>query len=98
MGYTTARQISETAIGDLLPALPYARASSEDQSTAIQAEQLKAVGCSVALTEKASGTKREGRDKLDLTLQMLMAHPGSTLVVCHLRPPRSEHPSGSGAS
>jgi DNA invertase Pin-like site-specific DNA recombinase len=62
----------------------YARASSEEQSTAIQADQLKAVGCSVVLTEKASGTKRDGREKLDLALQMLKAHPGSTLVVCRL--------------
>jgi DNA invertase Pin-like site-specific DNA recombinase len=62
----------------------YGRASSDDQSTDIQDAQLKAAGCSVVLTENASGSKREGREKLNLALQMLKAHPGSTLVVCRL--------------
>ena len=62
----------------------YGRASSDDQSTTIQADMLKAAGCSVILTEKASGTKLAGREKLELALKMIEAHPGSLIVVCRL--------------
>lgn len=62
----------------------YGRVSTDEQSTAVQEEQLKAAGCSVVLAENASGTRMDGREKLELALNMLKAHPGSTLVVCRL--------------
>lgn len=62
----------------------YGRASSDDQSTAIQEQLLREAGCSIVLTENASGTKLEGREKLTLALSMMKAHSASTLVVCRL--------------
>lgn len=62
----------------------YARASSIDQSTEIQEQQLKDAGCDLVLSENASGRRREGRQRLDDALQMLKAAPDSKLVVCRL--------------
>jgi DNA invertase Pin-like site-specific DNA recombinase len=50
----------------------YARASAQDQSTAIQEEALKAAGCDVIRTEKRSGTSTQGRDQLRTILRL---HP-----------------------
>lgn len=60
----------------------YARVSSTDQDTAIQRERLSAAGCTVVLEEKITGTKRLGREKLDVALQILS--PGDQLVVVRL--------------
>jgi DNA invertase Pin-like site-specific DNA recombinase len=60
----------------------YARVSTNDQSTDIQVEKLKAAGCNVVRSEKASGKSREGRDGLATIMDFLQ--PGDTLVVVKL--------------
>lgn len=60
----------------------YARASSEDQHTAIQESALKAAGCDVVRTEKRSGTTTAGRTELETVLSFL--RPGDTLVVTRI--------------
>jgi DNA invertase Pin-like site-specific DNA recombinase len=47
----------------------YARASTLDQSTDIQIDQLKAAGCELVRTEKKSGTSRENRTELQTLLE-----------------------------
>ena len=57
----------------------YARVSSADQDLSIQQTALKAAGCRVIRSEKASGTSRNGRTELEVLLEFLRA--GDTLVV-----------------
>ena len=59
--------------------LGYARVSSTSQSTDIQVEALKAVGCSTVRMEKVSGKSRDGRDELATILDFL--REGDVLVV-----------------
>jgi DNA invertase Pin-like site-specific DNA recombinase len=63
-------------------AIGYARVSTTDQSTDTQQERLKAAGCSVIRTEKASGRSRDGRTELENILDFI--HAGDTLVVVKL--------------
>jgi DNA invertase Pin-like site-specific DNA recombinase len=49
----------------------YARASAQDQSTAIQVEALRAAGCSVVRAENASGSKMDGRTELRTLLDFV---------------------------
>jgi len=49
----------------------YCRASTTDQSVAIQEEQLRAAGCTELFSEKKSGTNRSGREQLDLALRFV---------------------------
>jgi hypothetical protein len=42
----------------------YARASTDDQSTEVQREQLEAAGCSTVLSENVSGTYEGRKPKL----------------------------------
>lgn len=51
----------------------YARASSADQSTAIQEAALTEAACIHVFKENRSGTSRLGRDQLDLALKMVTA-------------------------
>lgn len=60
----------------------YARVSTDDQDLAIQQGALARDGCAIVFEEKRSGTKRDGRDQLDLALKVLMK--GDTLVVTRL--------------
>ena len=60
----------------------YARASSEDQSCAIQEEALRKAGCSTVRSEKRSGSSREGRTELKTVLDFLRA--GDTLMVTRI--------------
>jgi DNA invertase Pin-like site-specific DNA recombinase len=62
----------------------YGRVSTDDQSTEVQFEQLKAAGCAPVLTENVSGTKLDGRKNLEIAFNLLEAHPGSLLVVTRL--------------
>jgi DNA invertase Pin-like site-specific DNA recombinase len=62
--------------------LGYARASTLDQSTDIQIEQLKAAGCELVRAEKKSGTSRDGRTELQTLLDFLRS--GDTLVVTRI--------------
>ncbi len=57
----------------------YARVSSIDQDYALQEKALRAAGCKIVRSEKASGTKRNGRTELELLLEFL--HDGDTLMV-----------------
>jgi DNA invertase Pin-like site-specific DNA recombinase len=57
----------------------YARASTLDQSTDIQIDQLKAAGCELVRTEKKSGTSRENRTELQTLLDFVRA--GDILMV-----------------
>lgn len=60
----------------------YARVSTEDQDLTIQQEVLKAAGCMVVRSEKASGTKRQGRTELQVLFDFLQ--PGDTLMVTRI--------------
>ena len=60
----------------------YARVSTVEQDLAIQKAALENDGCAIIFEEKISGTKRDGRDQLLLTLKVLSE--GDTLVVTRL--------------
>jgi DNA invertase Pin-like site-specific DNA recombinase len=60
----------------------YARVSTTDQDLNVQRAALTAAGCNLVLEEKVSGTKRVGREQLDLALKILS--PGDVLVVTRL--------------
>ena len=57
----------------------YARVSCIDQDYALQEKALRAASCEIVRSEKASGTKRNGRTELELLLEFL--HDGDTLMV-----------------
>lgn len=60
----------------------YARVSTDDQTTALQADALKQVGCSRIYEDKASGKASAARPQLDECLADL--REGDTLVVWRL--------------
>lgn len=60
----------------------YCRVSSVDQDLAIQIAALEKDGCAIVFEEKRSGTKRDGRDQLQLALKVLTK--GDSLVVTRL--------------
>jgi DNA invertase Pin-like site-specific DNA recombinase len=60
----------------------YARVSSLGQDTATQEAKLKAAGCTIIRTEKASGGSREGRSELASIMEFI--RPGDTLVAVKL--------------
>jgi DNA invertase Pin-like site-specific DNA recombinase len=60
----------------------YARVSSTDQDCTIQEQALRAHGCTIVRSEKASGTSRAGRSELDTVLSFL--RQGDTLVVTRI--------------
>ena len=60
----------------------YARVSSDDQDLSIQKAALEKDGCAIVFEEKRSGSKRNGRDQLNLALKVLTK--GDTLVVTRL--------------
>lgn len=60
----------------------YARVSSTDQNLTIQREALGRAGCTLVLEERITGTRRDGREQLDLALKILS--PGDVLVVTRL--------------
>ena len=60
----------------------YARVSSQSQSTDVQTKILQDVGCTIARTEKLSGSSRNGRDELANIMDFLQS--GDVLVVCKL--------------
>jgi DNA invertase Pin-like site-specific DNA recombinase len=72
-------QPEEHAVGNLVG---YARVSTTDQSTDTQVDRLKAAGCTIIRTEKASGGTREGRDELSSIMDFMRA--GDVLVVVKL--------------
>jgi DNA invertase Pin-like site-specific DNA recombinase len=60
----------------------YARVSTDDQDTSIQAAQLLAAGCTVIRSEKRSGTSLEAREELQTILTFL--REGDTLMVTRI--------------
>jgi DNA invertase Pin-like site-specific DNA recombinase len=60
----------------------YARVSTIDQDLTSQELALRAAGCDVIRAEKMSGTRREGRTKLETLLHFL--RPGDALVVTRI--------------
>ena len=60
----------------------YCRVSTDDQSNDIQSERLRAAGCHVIRSEKASGGKRGSRTELATILDFV--RPGDLLVVVRL--------------
>ena len=60
----------------------YARVSTDDQDLSIQKAALDRDGCAIVFEEKRSGTKRSGREQLDLALKVLVK--GDTLAVTRL--------------
>src|SRR3954452_7716648 len=59
----------------------YARVSSTDQDCSLQEARLRAEGCKVVRTEKASGKSRDGRDELARIMDFL--HAGDELNLVH---------------
>lgn len=57
----------------------YARVSSVDQNYTLQEKALRAAGCEIVRSEKASGISRNSRDELELLLEFLQE--GDTLMV-----------------
>ena len=49
----------------------YARVSTNDQDLDLQIQTLRAAGCEIIRSEKASGTSRDGRTELQLLLDFL---------------------------
>lgn len=60
----------------------YARVSTTDQDLSVQQAALAKAGCAIVFEEKASGTKRVGREQLELAIKVLVK--GDTLVVMRL--------------
>lgn len=60
----------------------YARVSTTDQDLTLQEEALKAAGCDMVVSEKVTGTSREGRQELERLLQFI--REGDTLVVTRI--------------
>ena len=60
----------------------YARVSTLEQDLSIQRAALKAAGCDVVRSEKASGARRDGRTELQVLLDFL--RPGDALVVTRI--------------
>lgn len=60
----------------------YARVSSTDQDLTLQEEALKAAGCDLVVSEKVTGTSREGRQELERLLQFI--REGDTMVVTRI--------------
>ena len=60
----------------------YARVSSGDQDLSVQKCALEGDDCAIVFEEKLSGTKRDGRDQLQLALKVLSE--GDALVVTRL--------------
>jgi DNA invertase Pin-like site-specific DNA recombinase len=60
----------------------YARVSTTDQDLSIQRAALEKAGCDIIRQDKASGTKRDGRNGLRDVLEFL--REGDTLVVLRL--------------
>jgi len=60
----------------------YARVSTTDQDTGIQADALRAAGCNMIREEKASGTTTDNRPELATILDFL--RPGDVLVVTRI--------------
>jgi DNA invertase Pin-like site-specific DNA recombinase len=65
-----------------MPLYGYARASSIDQDLRVQRSALKAGGCDVIRAEKASGSRRYGRNELQVLLDVV--RPGDTLIVTRI--------------
>src|SRR6478736_10367727 len=65
-----------------MPLYGYARVSTRDQSVGIQRAALKAAGCDVIRSEKASGSRRDGRTELQVLLDFL--GPGDALVITRI--------------
>ena len=57
----------------------YACVSTHEQDLTLQTQTLRAAGCEIIRTEKASGSSRDGRTELSLLLEFL--RPGDTLMV-----------------
>jgi DNA invertase Pin-like site-specific DNA recombinase len=57
----------------------YARVSTTDQDLTIQREALSKAGCTIIREEKKSGTKREGREQLDILMTFMQK--GDALMV-----------------
>jgi DNA invertase Pin-like site-specific DNA recombinase len=76
---TTKVKAEASATGRLIG---YARVSTTDQDLAVQRAALAKAGCAIVLEEKISGTKRDGREQLELALKILGA--GDMLMVTRL--------------
>jgi DNA invertase Pin-like site-specific DNA recombinase len=65
-----------------MPLYGYARVSTIDQDLRLQRAALKAAGCTVIRTDKASATRRDGRTELQVLLDFVQ--PGDTLIVTRI--------------
>lgn len=65
-----------------MTAIGYARVSTTDQDLTLQLEALKAAGCTVVRSEKASGTSTQGRTELAAILEFI--REGDALVVTRI--------------
>jgi DNA invertase Pin-like site-specific DNA recombinase len=60
----------------------YARVSTGDQNLTLQRDALTKAGAAVVFEEKASGTKRDGRDELDRVLKVVSR--GDTILITRI--------------
>ncbi|MEE1612072.1 recombinase family protein [Microvirga sp. CF3016] len=60
----------------------YARVSTSDQDLTLQEEALHRAGCERVMSEKGSGTTREGRNQLRILLDFIRA--GDTIMVTRI--------------
>ena len=65
-----------------MPLYGYARVSTIDQDLRLQRATLKAAGCDVIRSEKATGSRRDGRTELQVLLDLVQ--PGDTLIVTRI--------------
>ncbi|MFB0487683.1 DNA invertase Pin-like site-specific DNA recombinase [Methylobacterium sp. OAE515] len=74
------RERRNETVGALMATYGYARVSASSQSLVIQQEALKASGCDVIRSEKATGTKLEGRTELETIIQFVRAGDSITVT------------------
>src|ERR1700710_226653 len=65
-----------------MPLYGCARVSTIDQDLRLQRATLKAAGCDVIRSEKATGSRRDGRTELQVLLDLVQ--PGDTLIVTRI--------------
>jgi DNA invertase Pin-like site-specific DNA recombinase len=65
-----------------MSSIGYARVSSTDQDLSLQLEALKAAGCTIVRSEKATGTSTKGRAELAAIMEFIRA--GDELVVTRI--------------
>lgn len=62
----------------------YACVSTHEQDLTLQTQTLRAAGCEIIRSEKASGSSRDGRTELSLLLEFLRPGDIAPVSICRL--------------